>query len=72
VGFTNVSARTILDSLISKFGCVTPSDMEINRKLLETPFNVEDGLEPRWNMANEVQQFATLNNQPIQASVIIQ
>jgi len=64
-GFADVTPRQMLHHLQSRYGVLTPEELEINRSALSQPWNPEAPIEQLWATINNIRRVATVGGVPI-------
>jgi hypothetical protein len=70
-GFGDVSPRTMLEHLRTKYGTLTPEELEKNRAALSEPWNFDDPIEDLWSKIVNIQRVAAFGAVPIPDITII-
>jgi len=70
-GFADVTPRQMLDHLQSRYGVLTPEELENNRSALSHPWNPEAPLEQLWATINNIRRVAIAGGVPITDITII-
>ncbi|KAG7372176.1 hypothetical protein IV203_018319 [Nitzschia inconspicua] len=70
-GYADVTPQELLTHLTTKYGTITDTDLEDNRKKLSSPWNPDDDLDIIWGRVTDCMAFAKDTSQPIPEATAI-
>ena len=70
-GFSDVTPLAMLTHLQTKYGTMTPEELETNRAALLEPWNFDDPIEDLWKKLENIKRVADLGKAPITDVTII-
>ena len=71
LGYADVTPRTMLEYLMTKYGQVKPEDIESNRAKLQQAWNPDDPIETVWTRIQLCTQYAVIAGEPLPVNVIL-
>ena len=70
-GFTNITAKTLLVYIVTKYDVITHHDLTKNRDILEESWDITQPIIDLWARIRTVQQFAKAGNKPIDDETVM-
>ena len=72
VGRTASNFWMIFDSFLTKYGKVTPIDLENNKDRMRDPYDTETPIETLFGQINDANEYSIFAKKPMQESDLIQ
>lgn len=71
VGFSRLTAKALLEYIVTKYDVITYAELSTNREKLEETWDPSEPIHRLWGRAQQVKRFAAAGNKPIDDDTIM-